>query len=205
MKYNLLFAAAFLFQIHAWAQQQPGQVKIGDRVYAIMITDCGDTLLTADLNPVSISSPRSFANSDEYKKYQRYRRAAAVAQPYAAEAVKLFKLLEVHTEDMRKGKRRKFTKELQDDMEAKFEGPLKKLTRTQGLLLTKMIERELNISTFEVIKEVRGGFTATYWNTLSKFFGYKIKEAYKYGEDPILDAVLSDFNVAYSLPTNSSK
>lgn len=204
MKHRLLFVAVFLLQMKGWAQQ-PGQVKIGDRVYEVIITECGDTLLTADLNPVSISSPRSFASSEEYRKYQRYRRAAAVAYPYAAEAVKLFRLLEEHTDEMRKGKRRKFTKELQDELEKKFEAPLKKLTRTQGLILTKMIERELNISTFEVIKEVRGGFTATYWSTFSSFFGYHLKEAYKRGEDPILDVVLDDYNVTYSLPTSLSK
>lgn len=204
MKYGLLFGTLFLLQIQIQAQQ-PGQVKIGDRVYTVMITECGDTLLTADLNPISISSPRSFASSDEYRKYQRYRRAAAVAYPYAAEAVKLFRILEEHTDEMRRGKRRKFTKEMQDELEKKFEDPLKKLTRTQGLILTKMIERELNISTFDIIKEARGGFTATYWSTFSRLYGYRLKEAYKRGEDPIMDVVLDDYNVSYTLPPNADK
>lgn len=202
MKYSLLFVAMFFYQLSLIAQQ-PGQIRIGDRVYAVEISECGDTLLTATLNTISVSSPRSFANSEEYRKYQRYRRAAAVAYPYAVEAIRLFRVLETYTDDMRKGKRRKFTKELQEELEKKFEDPLKKLTRTQGFILTKMIERELNISTFDVIKELRGGFTATYWNTFSRFFGYRLKEAYKQGEDPILDAVLGDYNIAYSLPTSA--
>lgn len=204
MKYKLLIIALCLYQLALHAQQ-PGQVRIGDRVYSVEISECGDTLLAATLNPVSISSLRSFASSEDYKKYQRYRRAAAAAYPYAAEAVRLFRVLETYTEDMRKGKRKKFAKELQEELELKFEAPLKKLTRTQGFILTKMIERELNISTFDVIKELRGGFTATYWNTFSRLYGYRLKEAYKRGDDPILDVVLDDYNVTYSLPTITDK
>ena len=51
-----------------------------------------------------------------------------------------------------------------------------------------------------LIKNLKGGINATYWSTLGKFFGHRIKEGYQKGEDPILDMVLNDFNIAYNYP-----
>jgi hypothetical protein len=170
---------------------------INGKVYPAIIDGCGDTLPMIELPDVSISSPRNFDNSEDYKKYTRYRRAAIVAYPYAVEAIRVFREMEIETAAMRKGKRKKYAKELHDGLKEKFEDPLKKLTRTQGLVLTKMIEKELNTSTFALIKELRGGLTASYWGTLGSFYGYKLKRGYQPGEDAIMDIVLDDFNVAY--------
>jgi hypothetical protein len=100
---------------------------------------------------------------------------------------------------MKKGKRKKYAKKLQKDLDDKFEEPLKNLTKTQGKILVKMVERELNDDLHNLIKTYRGGMTAGYWNTLSKFWGYDLKEGYIEGQDPILDAVLQDFNISYKL------
>ncbi|TAK40350.1 MAG: DUF4294 domain-containing protein, partial [Saprospiraceae bacterium] len=70
---------------------------------------------------------------------------------------------------------------------------LKGLTKIQGKILVKMLERELDVPLYELIKTYRGGFSAGYWNTMSKFWGYDLKHGYLEGEDPILDAVLQDF------------
>ncbi len=198
MKYSLLFIAfmATIFNIQA---QQQVYTTLNGKVYPAIVDDCGDTILMVELQDVSITSPRTFDNSEDYKKYQRYRRAAVIAYPYAVEAIKVFRQLEQETADMRKGKRKKYAKNLQKDMKEKFEDPLKKLTRTQGLVLTKMIEKELNTSTYDLIKALRGGLTARYWSTMGGFYGYKLKNKYEEGKDAILDMVLDDFDVSYQI------
>ncbi|MFN7115524.1 MAG: DUF4294 domain-containing protein [Saprospiraceae bacterium] len=198
MRYFLLFLA-FIATIFNLQAQQQVYTTLNGKVYPAIIDDCGDTVIVAELQDVSISSPRTFDNSEDYKKYQRYRRAAVIVYPYAVEAIKVFRQLEQETSDMRKGKRKKYAKNLQKDMKEKFEDPLKKLTRTQGLVLTKMIEKELNTSTYELIKELRGGLTARYWSTMGGFYGYKLKRGYEEGEDAILDMVLDDFDVSYTI------
>jgi hypothetical protein len=62
-----------------------------------------------------------------------------------------------------------------------------------------MVERELNTPLFDLIKAYRGSFTASYWNTMSKFWGYDLKRGYLEGDDPILDAVLEDFDISYKM------
>ena len=50
------------------------------------------------------------------------------------------------------------------DLKVKFKDPLKKLSRTEGKVLIKMIERELEKPVYTVVKELKGGFTAVYFN-----------------------------------------
>lgn len=196
---NILIAIGLLVTATGAKAQTIGQTIINGEVFPIMIDGCGDTVIMMDLKDISISAPRQFANDEELKKYRRYRKFAAEVYPYAVEAVKVFREIEYYTNDMRRRERKNYMKELQEDLKERFEDPLKQLSKTRGLILTKMIERELQIPTYTLIKELKGGFTATYWSTMGRFYGYHLRDGYKRGEDPIMDMVLDDFNVAYQV------
>lgn len=194
MKKLMLFIAALLMAGNAMAQQD-GYTYVDGKKMEYIIDECGDTLLVANLNDISISSPVSFDNSDEYKRYRKYRRYAVKVHPYAVEAIKIFKEVEYATETMKKRERKKYLKKLQKDLKKEFADPLKKLTKTQGYILVKMIEKELDTPMYELIKNLRGAFTASYWNTFGRTFGYRLKDGYIPGEDKILDAVLNDLRL----------
>ena len=151
----------------------------------------------ADLEDVSVTSLQSFENQDEYRRYLKYRRYANVVFPYAVEAIKIFRESEHVTNTMKKGKRKKHYKRLQKELKKEFEEPLKKLTRTQGKILTKMIEKELDKPFYELLKNLRGSFTASYWSSMGRIYGYRLRDGYIEGEDPVMDAVLHDFDVSY--------
>jgi hypothetical protein len=174
------------------------RILIDGKVYPVLITG-GDTLIIADLKEVSIRSTRTFANPEDEKLYYRYRRHAVKVYPYAVEAIRIFKAMEEDTKDMKRRARKKYVKNLQDELKREFEDPLKNLSKTQGMILTKMIEREQERSTHDLLKGVKGGFTATYWSTFSYFYGYRLKKQYEEGDDPILDMVLKDFNISYDV------
>ena len=164
-----------------------------------MRIDGKDTLVLAQLDAISISSPRTFASKEEYDKYQRYKYYASKVYPYAAEAIRIFKETEYVTSNMKKKHRRKHIKKLQKELKTEFKKPLKNLTKTQGKILMKMIEKELDTPMYFLIKDLRNGLTATYWSTLGKLYGYKMKEGYVRGKDPILDAVLDDLDISYEI------
>ena len=189
-----------LFVLRAEAQTSLGKTTLNGQLVTLMLDDNGDTLLVADdLMTVSLTSPRTFKSIEEYRRYRRYLRYAAIVFPYAKEAIIVFRELEAQTLEMKKGKRKKYAKKLQKELDDKFEKPLKNLTKTQGKILVKMVERELDDDLHNLIKTYRGTMTASYWNTLSKFWGYNLKEGYIEGKDPILDAVLQDFNISYRM------
>ncbi len=177
--------------------QNPQKLTLDGKPYPFIVDECGDTLIVAELSDVSITSPRTFQNDEDYKKYRRYRRYAADVYPYAVEAIKVFHEVQQATDDMRRGKAKRYAKHLYKDLKEKFEDPLRKLTKTQGMILIEMVERELNTPVYSVVKDLRGSWTAGYWGTVGRIFGHDIKEGYIPGKDPILDMVLDDFDVAY--------
>ncbi len=156
-----------------------------------------DTLYVLNLEGVSVTAPRFFKDRKEYILYLRYRRYALKVYPYAVKAIQLYHQIEEETSGMKRRKKRKKIKELHRQMKEEFMDPLKKLSKTQGKILIKMIEKELDIPIYYLIKDLRGGATAALWNNIGKLNGYKLKKIYTVGEDPILDMVLKDYNLSY--------
>lgn len=197
MRYLSFFITMAISFIVIEANAQDGYTIINGQKMSYTVDECGDTLYMASLDGVSISSPRKFDDRDEYRRYRRYKIYAVKVYPYAVEAIKIFREADYATQHMKKRKRKKYLKKLQKDLEREFEAPLKKLTRTQGLILMKMIEKELDTPMFYLIKELRGGISANYWGSMSRLYGYKLKEGYVEGADPLMDAVLNDLNLDY--------
>jgi len=206
MKYIWLLLILPISTVHLYAQEEnSGTVDINGKLLPYMIDECGDTLIMATLDDVSVSSMRNFESREDYLKYRRYRRYAAIVYPYAVEAIKLFREVEYATENMKKRQQRRYIRKLHKDLKKEFMDPLKGLTKMQGMILIKMIERELDIPMYYLIKDLRNGLTATYWSTMGKLFGHDLKEGYKEGQDPILDAVLRDMNISYEIPAKTNR
>lgn len=180
--------------------QADGTVSVAGKQYPYIVDSCGDTLIVATLDDVSISSMRDFKSREDYLRYRRYRNYAAKVYPYAVEAVKIFREVEYATQTMKEKQRRKYIKSLHKDLKREFTDPLKNLTKTQGMILIKMIERETDTPVYFLIKDLRNGLTATYWSTMGSLFGHDLKEGYHEGQDPILDAVLQDMDISYEVP-----
>ncbi len=172
-------------------------VKIDDNIYRYTLDDCGDTIIIATLNDIPITSLKIFNSKEDRRRYDKYKEYALEVYPYAVEAIKVFRQIEDSTITMKKREQKKFIRQLKRDLKNEFSDPLKKLTRTQGAILIKMIEKELDTPLYFLIKDLRGGFTATYWNIIGGMYDHKLKEGYDSGQDPILDAVLNDLNLTY--------
>jgi len=173
-------------------------LSIKGKVYPVLIAN-GDTMVLASIEDVSVTSPRTFANEEDYRKYRKYKYYAAKVYPYAADAIRIFRKMEYATKNMKKRKRKKYIKQLSEQLKVEFEQPLMKLSKTQGKIMVKMIERELDKPMHSLIRELQGRFKAMYWNQTSKLYGYRLKSGYKVGENPILDAVLQDLNISYEI------
>lgn len=154
-----------------------------------------DTIVVATIPEVVIKAPPVFAHDEEYRQYMRYRRYAMDVLPYAIESIRLYRQYETETAGLKRGKARKYARSIQKDVKEEFTDPLKDLSRTQGKILVKMIERHLNTPMYDVLRDVRGGFTATKWQTVGKLYGYDLKEGYTPGKDRILDMILNDFEI----------
>jgi len=174
------------------------KVKLKGKVYSAIVSN-GDTLIVADLEDISITSMRKFDSDKDYRKYLKIRRYANKVFPYAQEAIRIFRELEYASEYLSKKEKKKEIKRLNKELKEEFEQPLIKLTKLQGKILIKMIERELDAEMYDLIKGLKGRFTAFYWHNFSKLYSYDLKEGYTFGQYPILDAVLQDFDLSYEI------
>ena len=180
------------------------EMSIKGKVYPAMVTEDGDTIIIAeDILYVSITSMRKFSSDEEYRKYRKFRRYATKVYPYAKEAILLFRELEYADQYLSKKEKKKRIKELQNQLKEDFEAPLKKLTKLQGKIMIKMIERELDEKMYDLIKNLNGRFKAFYWHNFSKLYSYDLKEGYNVGKYPILDAVLKDFDISYKIESGT--
>ena len=179
----MVVSIAFLcFPLLSLAQQK------GHAMYYI-IDEKGDTLFVDQLREITMYPYRTsrgyFKNEREWRQYYRLVYNFRKAYPYALLAKERLRLIE---EDLQKipteAERQTRIKEEEKQLFKEFEKPLRNLTISQGKLLLKLIDREIGLSSFYLIKDLRGGLTATFWQGIAKLFGSDLKKQYdKYGED----------------------
>ena len=93
----------------------------------------------------------------------------------------------------RKRDRKRYTKRVQKYIEEEFSEKLKKLTRTEGQILVKLIHRQTGRTAFALVKELRTGWRAFWYNTTASMFDISLKEEYnpfEVKEDYLIEDVL---------------
>lgn len=79
------------------------------------------------------------------------------------------------------------------DVFNEFEDDIKDMTITQGKLLIKLIDRETQNTSYELIKDYRGGLTAAFWQGIARIFGTNLKEEYDpFGNDALIEVILME-------------
>jgi hypothetical protein len=154
----------------------------------------GDSTFLMSLAPARIVSKRQFKDLEEQKQFRRYMWAAKRVYPYALQAVALYEDMEEETDGMNRRQRKRHIKHEHKELKEDMTDRMKNLSKTEGKVLVKMIERELNMPFYEVIRTTRGTATAAYWNTMGKIWGYDLKQGYRHGDDPLLDEVFIDYD-----------
>ncbi len=162
----------------------------------IPLIDDGDSILTGMvlLRPISIR-PMSVASMDTetLKYYRRTRYHALKVYPYAREALERLSVLDsVAAQADRRKESRQYRKELEKELKKEFSEDIRNLSRTQGSILISMLERQTNRPFYDLLKDLKNGLNANFWNALGKTYGYNLRQAYDPGEDPILEMILSD-------------
>jgi len=153
-----------------------------DNIYQTEVIN-GDTLPLVLLQPVAVVATKKRDYIAEYK-FRRLKKHVMKVYPYAKEAGRIIDEINEITADItKKRKQKKYLKQLEKDLKKTFEGELRKLTISQGKILTKLVNRETGLTTHKLIKEYKSGITAFFWHTIGKRYGYDLKKAY----DPIND------------------
>lgn len=181
-----------------------GTTTINGHIVKILVID-GDTLPVADMESIQVTQKRNFSSRDERKRYKQWRKYAAKVYPYAAEAIRLYREVEEATKDMKKNKKRKYGRKKEKELKPQYTKELKKLTKSQGYILIKMVERELDKPFFDVVVQLEGRWKAMQWQTLGRWYGYNLKTGYDATDDLLLESILDDLNITYGTENKKIK
>lgn len=178
MKYNYLLIFLFLTSYSIFAQIEEQEL---DSVLEKMIIISGDSLLqnSIALEEAYVFGKLKFSSYDDKLRYYILRRKTEKVYPYAKLAAERLVELNDSLADIKNTrKRRKYTKKVQKYIEEEFSEELKKLTRTEGQILVKLIYRQTGTTAFDLVKDLRNGWRAFWYNTTAKFFKISIKEEF---------------------------
>ena len=147
-----------------------------------------------DLKEVVVYKPVIFADNQERLDYFVLKRKVLKVYPYAKMASERLAKLNHRLDKIKsKRKKKKYTKMLEKFLQEELTAELKKLTRTEGQILVKLIYRETGSTAFSLVRELRNGFRAFTYNTIAKVFKISLKEEYnplKVREDLFIEDIL---------------
>jgi hypothetical protein len=153
----------------------------------------GDTLPYIRLSrPVYIIPPRVFKNERERRRYSRLVRDIKKVYPLAVKARNIFYFIQDSINKIQDpGQRKVFLNEQEKLLREQFEGDIRRLTFRQGRLLIKLIDRETQHTSYELIKQLKGSFSAFFWQTVARFFGENLKDQYDpHDEDKYIEEIV---------------
>ncbi len=205
---KILFLLIYIIGINLYAQEEKTIKKDSSYVYGDYIIFEGDTIVI-ELEEVQLLNKLKFKTSYDRKYYYWFRKKTIKAYPYAKLAAERLTVLNSRLEKIKsKSKRKKYARQVQKYMEGEFTDQLKKLTRTEGRILIKLIHRQTGKTTFNLIKEIRSGWKAFWYHKTAKLFKLSLKSEYdpeNIDEDFLIEDILQRAFIDETLEKQDSK
>lgn len=141
--------------------------------------DGKDTIAVVNLQEVFIFPQMRFKNKREQEKYNKLVRDVKRTLPYAKMVyetlIETYEYMKTLPNDKT---RQEHLKRMEKDLFKEYKPKLKKLSFSQGKLLIKLIDRECNQSSYNLLKAYLGSFRAGFWNLFAGMFGASLKSEY---------------------------
>ena len=191
MKYLSYILIVFPLLIFA----QVNEVEQDSTEYEYIIIEGDSIPITAiNLDEVRLLHKLKFDSREDRRRYLILRRKTIKVYPYAKLAAERLNTLNERLDKMkRKRDKKRYAKRIQKYIEGEFSEKLKKLTRTEGQILIKLIHRQTGKTTFELIKELRSGWRAFWFNNTARLFDISLKRKFdpmNEKEDYLIEDVL---------------
>ncbi|WP_298553491.1 DUF4294 domain-containing protein [uncultured Algibacter sp.] len=134
---------------------------------------------TIDLDEVMLLHKLKFDSKKDRIRYLILRRKTIKVYPYAKLAAERLDSMNVRLAALTKKRdKKRYTKRIQKYIEGEFSDELKKMTRTEGQILVKLIHRQTGKTAFSLIKELRNGWRAFWYNTTASMFDISLKREF---------------------------
>ena len=190
MKRILLIAFFFSFiAVHLQAQEQTTTIN-GYLVPACIYE--GDTIASLRMPTLYCFKPLKFKNKRQRQQYTRLVRNVKKTLPIAKEVnraiIETYEFLQTLPDEK---SRQKHLQAVEKSVKEQYTPRMKKLTFSQGKLLIKLINRETDSSSYELVKAFLGPFKAGFYQAFATIFGASLKKEYHpEGEDAMVEQIV---------------
>jgi len=174
-KYSILFL--FILSFTGIAAQSPREI-LPQNYYRAYVNG-NDTIAIINLREVYVFPKRIFKNKKEQQDYEKLVRDVKRTLPYAKmiyeTLIETYEYMETLSTDKEKNDH---LKRMEKELFKQYNPELKKLTLSQGKLLLKLVNRECNQSSYNLLRAYLGSFRAGFWNIFAGMFGASLKTEY---------------------------
>ncbi|RYD74424.1 MAG: DUF4294 domain-containing protein [Sphingobacteriales bacterium] len=191
----IILFIVMIFSVSLKAQENSDPVfpKLGkaDTIRVASTNDNGVMIPWMQLNDVSIYAARIWKSPQEQAAYNRLRYNVLKVMPYAIFAKRRYEQLE---RDLltapEKRAQKALVKQCDNEIKDMFNREIKELTITQGQILTKLIDREVGRTTYDIVKQTKGGFAAFSYQIVARVVGHNLKSTYDKNEDRDIESII---------------
>jgi len=152
----------------------------------------GETLPEIAIKEVKIVGTKGVAGKVFIRRYDRMIYNLKKVYPYAVIVREKMDEVNRNLEQIADEKeRRKYLRGIEEFVLGEYEDDIRNMTITQGKLLIKLIDRETRNTSYDLIRQYRGGFSASFWQGIARIFGTNLKAEYDpYGEDAMMEILV---------------
>ena len=189
---GIYYLLALLLLISIEGKTQTIKTNILPEGYQKAQIQNGDTIAVVNLREVFVYPPVKFKNKRERNRYNKLVRDVKRTLPYAKivyeTLIETYEYMETLPDDKA---RQAHLKRMEKELFAEYKPQLTKLSFSQGKLLIKLIDRECNQSSYNLLKAYLGTFRAGFWNFFAGMFGASLKTEYDPdGKDALTERIV---------------
>ena len=179
MKRKLIFIFLFtLIGCAVFSQNLPKNTSINGYMVPVCVYQ-GDTIPSLRMPVLYVFNKLNFKNERQRKAYNRLVRNVKKTLPIAKEVnraiIETYEYLQTLPDEKA---REKHLKLVEKSIKEQYTPVMKKLTFSQGKLLIKLINRETDSSSYELVKAFLGSFKAGFYQAFAALFGASLKKEY---------------------------
>ena len=167
--------------------------KVYAGYYHFVEAASGDTLMMLVMNTITIYPKERFRNKAEEEFYWKTVRDIKRTLPYAklicSTLLETYEYIDTYQNEKQK---QAYLEQFEKEIFKEYKPVMKKMTKNQGKMLIKLINRETNQSSFNIVKAFLGTFRAGFWQTFGRFFGVSLKQGFhpnKNKEDALIERI----------------
>lgn len=204
---HISFLLMFLLMCSYLAMGQEVEQDSSKRRFKVYSYE-GETYMFGELDGIDIlaskpSKRQLRRGKKRLARFTRLRWNVHKVYPYAVKVSSVLSEIEVEMAALPDDDARKnYVKTKEKSLFGSYENDIRRMTRSQGKVLVKLINRETGKSTFEVIRDAKSGASALLWQSISLIFGINLKAKYDEEEDAMIEQIVGDleeggYNIAY--------